>query len=463
MATIQSPGIGSGLDVNSIVESLVAAERGPATSRMDRKEADLQVKISTLGAMKAGLSEFRSSFSALKSTTTFNSRSVAVGGEGITASAGTAAAPGSYEIKVEQLATNHKMSTRAVDSEAAVVGSGELAITVGDKSYTVLIAEDAQSLADVRDAINDTLKDAGVKASLVNTGNLDGNTKTRLILSSEISGSDGKVQVTATDGPIADGGEGLENLFSGGKKNLVTAQDAVIRVDGYKVTSSSNTLTNVIQGVTIDLKEADADTAIDLTVSEDNSSFTGEIKKFVEGYNALMDVLQSADSYDSESQASGALFGDSVMRSFRMNMSSTMGHMDRSSNSPYNSLAALGVTTDATGRLSLDESKLNTALEKGYDDVVEFFTADETGFATRMDNFVYGYSRFDGIVQGRLDGLDNRISDINEQRVTLDQRVAKIEQRYRAQFQLLDQMMSQLNNTSSYLAAQLGNLSSGDG
>ncbi len=210
----------------------------------------------------------------------------------------------------------------------------------------------------------------------------------------------------------------------------------------------------MIEGVTLDLKKADVDELTTLTVAEDTSSFTAEVQKFVEGYNALQEVLSTADSYDSDTQASGALFGDSVMRGFRMSMSTTLGYIDRTAVSSYSSLAAMGITTDEAGYLSLDESKLDTALANGYDDVVNFFTNDETGFGKRMDDFVYGYSRFDGIVQGRLDGLDNRVADINEQRISLEDRLVKVEARYRAQFSALDQAMSALTTTSSYLTAQ---------
>lgn len=457
MATIQSPGIGSGLDVNSIVDSLVSAERGPATARMDRKEADLQVKISALGAMKAGLSEFRTSFSNLKTSTTFNSRAATFSNaDMVEVSAGTAANAGDYSIKIKQLAQGQKMASAGYESEAAAVGSGELTITVGDKDYSVEIPEDSNTLADIRDAINSTLKGEGVVASLLNVDDGAGGTHTRMTITSGSSGSDGEISFSATPDPIVGSEPGLQS-FIDDMEELVAAQDAIVEIDGLTVTSSSNTLSNVIEGVTLTLKSADEEVLSTLSVTEDSSSITNEIKSFVEGYNALMEVLSSADNYDSENQTSGALFGDSVMRGFRLSMSTTLGFIDRTASSAYSSLAAMGITTDESGLLQLEESKLNTALEKGFDDVVDFFTNDETGFASRLDDFVYGYSRFDGIVQGRLDGLEARIDDINEQRVSLADRLVKVEARYRTQFQALDQIMSQLNTTSGYLAAQLGN------
>lgn len=487
MASIQSPGIGSGLDVNGIVESLVAAESGPATARMDQKEADLQVQLSALGTMKSGLSEFRSTFSNLKTTTTFNSRTATVSGEGFEASAGTAANAGTYSIKVNQLAQGQKMVSAGFDSEAASVGSGELIVTVGDSNYTVQIAEDANTLGDIRDAINSTLSGEGVVASILNVDDGEGGTHSRMTLTSGTTGSDGEITLSIGSGdgsgdegddsgdgglggvlgggeagegePAAEPGPGLQSLIDG-MEELVAAQDAIVEIDGLTVTSSSNTLTNVIEGVTLDLLAVNEDETGTLTIAEDNSSFVSEIQSFIEGYNTLMGLLSAADSYDSDSQASGALFGDSVMRGFRMSMSTTLGYIDKSSPSSFSSLAAMGITTNESGQLELDESKLTTALENGYDDVVDFFTAEDTGFAQRLDDFVYSYSSFDGLVQVRLDGLDARMSEIGDQRVALADRVAKVEARYRSQFQALDLMMSQLSTTSSYLAAQLSSTSS---
>jgi len=462
MPSIQSPGIGSGLDVNSIVDSLVAAERGPATTRMDQKEAKLQVQISALGAMRSGLSEFRASFSALKTTSTFNSRAATVNTEDIVkVDAGTAANPGEYSLKVMQLAQGQKLATAGYESEAAAIGSGELTVTVGEKDYVVDIPEDTKSLSDVRDAINDSLRSAGVTATLLNVDDGEGGTHTRMTLTSGASGSEGEITLSAVEDPATGDEPGLLSLIAR-VEELVEARDAIVEIDGLQVTSSSNSLKNVIAGVSIELTKADPENVTTLTVAEDHSGFTTEVEKMVEGYNALLDVLASADSYDNENQTSGALFGDSVMRGFRMSMSTTMGYIDRTSASSYNSLAAMGITTDETGRLVLDKGKLETAIASGDEDVVNFFTAEDTGFTQRLDDMVYGYSRFDGIVQSRLDGLDRRVSDIADQRSNLEERLVKVEARYRNQFQGLDQIMSQLNTTSGYLAAQLGNNNNSD-
>lgn len=460
MATIQSPGIGSGLDVNGIVESLVAAERGPATARMDTKEAGYQVKISALGAMKSSLSDFRSTFANLKTSTTFNSRSATLSSaDTIEASAGTAADPGVYEVKVLQLAQGQKMVTGGFESEGSIVGSGELTVTVGEKDYVIEIPEETQSLSDIRDAINSALREEGVTASLLNVDDGEGGTHTRMTITSGQSGSEGEISISAVADPITGDEPGLQSLVDG-LEELVAAQDAIVEIDGLSVTASSNTLSNVIEGVTLNLNAVDVDETTTLTIEEDNSSFVAEMTKFVEGYNVLMESLSTADSYDSDSQSSGALFGDSVMRGFRLNLSSTLGYIDRGSSSSFSSLAAMGVTTDESGNLELDESKLNAALESGYDEVVNFFTNEETGFGQRLDDFVYGYSKFDGVVQGSLDSLNARVADITEQRIDLDERVAKVEARYRAQFSALDAIMSQLTTTSGYLAAQLNNNSS---
>lgn len=456
MTTIQSPGIGSGLDVNSIVESLVAAESGPASTRMDTKEANLQVKISALGVMKSSLSDFRTTFADLKTSTTFNSRTASLSsGDTMEAEAGTAANPGAYEIKVLQLAQGQKMVSGGFESEAAAVGSGELTVTVGETDYTVEIPEDTKTLADIRDAINTTLSGEGVTASLLNVDDGEGGTHTRMTITSGESGSDGEVTLTATPDAVTDGEPGLQSLVDG-MEELVSAQDAIVEIDGLSVTSSSNTLTNVIEGVTLTLNAADLEEgSTTLTIEEDNSSVTDAVTAFVEGYNVLMETLATADSYDSDSETSGALFGDSVLRSFRLSLSTTLGYIDSGSTDSYSSLAAMGITTDESGYLVVEDSKLNSALASDYDQVVDFFVNEDTGFGQRLDDFIYGYSSSDGVVQGRLDGLNASVSDITEQRYALEERMIALETRYRSQFSALDEVMSQLNSTSSFLVNAL--------
>ncbi|MEM7379098.1 MAG: flagellar filament capping protein FliD, partial [Pseudomonadota bacterium] len=338
MATIQSPGIGSGLDVNNIVESLVEAEGAPARQRLDSREARLQVQISALGALKSAASEFRSSLSSLKTTTTFNTRSISANQEGLVSlDAGTAAIPGTYNMKVLELAQAQKSATAGFASEGVAVGTGTLTVTVGEQSFDIEVDESNNTLAGLRDAINDALSGQGVSATLLNVDDPDdpdGGSHTRMLITSEKSGSDQEItfSVADDDGNNTDAG-GLSALATDNLEVLSAAKDAVVEIEGLTVTSATNKLENVIDGVTIELTKADPDTEIEITVAEDHSEVTEAVNQFVEGYNALMTSIAGSDTFDTDTDTAGALLGDASVRAFKLALSRIMGTIDREAES----------------------------------------------------------------------------------------------------------------------------------
>jgi len=262
MASIQSPGIGSGLDVNNIVESLVEAEGAPARQRLDSREARLQVQISALGALKSASSDFRSSLSSLKTTSTFNTRSITANEEGfVSLDAGTASVPGSYRMKVLELAQAQKSATAGFASEAVEVGTGTLTVAIGEKTIDIEVDESNNNLSGLRDAINDALAGEGISATLLNVDDGEGGTHTRMLITSEKSGADQAITFSVED---ADGNNtdatGLSALATENLEVLSEAKDAIVEIEGLTVTSATNKLENVIDGVTIELTKADPDT-----------------------------------------------------------------------------------------------------------------------------------------------------------------------------------------------------------
>lgn len=457
MATIQSPGIGSGLDVNSIVESLIEAEGAVAQQSLDSREARLQVQISALGALKSAASEFRASLSGLKTTSTFNTRSITANQEGLVSlEAGTAAVPGSYRMKVLQLAQAQKVATIGFDSEGVALGTGTLNVNIGERSFAIEVDDSNNTLAGLRDAINDALGGEGISATLLNVDDPDdpeGGTHTRMLITSEKSGSDQVVtfSVADDDGNNTDT-SGLSALASSNLELLSEARDSIVEIEGLTVTSATNTLENVVDGVTIELTKADLDTEIEITVAEDHTEVIDAVNQFVEGYNTLITSIAGSDSYDSDSETAGALLGDASVRSFRLALIRIMGTIDREAESAYNSLPAIGITTNTDGTLTLDSSTLERALESNREDVLNLFTREDAGIGVQLDDMAYAYSRFDGVFTSRLEGLDARVDDIADERIALQARLDASEARYRSQFEALDQLMSTLTQTGSFLA-----------
>src|SRR5262245_36867638 len=223
MATISSTGIGSGLDIDSLVSKLVAAERSAGQTRIDNKKGKLTEQFSAMAQLMGGMSAFQSSLNSLVSSSSFNSRKVSVSNEAaFTAKATSSAAPGSYDVQVEQLAKASQLGSDPFASASAAVGTGTLTIAVGDSSFSIQVGEGGNSLANIRDAINRAPDNKGVQASLLT--DVDG---THLVLTSVKTGEDYALAVTASGG-----NGGLEQFESMEVRN--EAQDAVVFVSGYE-------------------------------------------------------------------------------------------------------------------------------------------------------------------------------------------------------------------------------------
>ena len=269
--TLSSPGIGSGLDVNGIVSKLMAVESQPLND-LNTQEAAYQAKISAYGSVKSALSTFQTALSSLTDPTSFQSLSATVGATGVlAASAAAPAVAGNYSIEVTQLAQAQKLASSGFASTNTVVGTGTLTFDFGTfdgttytpngatGSQTVTIGSGQGTLAGIRDAVN--AANIGVTATIVNDGSANGN---RLVFTSTNSGASNSIRVSVAD---ADGNNtdtsGLSQLAYnpsaavGAGKNLVqnvAAQNALLNIDGIAVSKPTNTITDAIQGVTLNLQ-----------------------------------------------------------------------------------------------------------------------------------------------------------------------------------------------------------------
>src|SRR5688572_25468452 len=158
MAGIQASGVGSGLDINSLVAQLVSAENASRSGPILRREAAATTKISALGTLKGALSGFKSALTSLRNLDVFSVRkATSADATRFTATASSAAAAGSYDIEVKNLASAHRLASNPyLTGATTAIGYGSLAITVGEESFDVEIAQDANTLEDIRDAINDS-------------------------------------------------------------------------------------------------------------------------------------------------------------------------------------------------------------------------------------------------------------------------------------------------------------------
>lgn len=389
MASITSPGIGSGLDVTSLVNSLVTAEGQPAAQRLDTREAKLQAQLSALGSVKSALSTFKGALSSLTNAASFQKRSAVSGNADLfTATVSGTPAAGSYEIEVTHLAQAHKLASAPFTDTLSAVGTGTLTFQFGDPTkpaQTVTIADGDNSLTGVRDAVN--AANIGVRASIVK-----GDNGYQLVFSATNSGTDNSLRITVAESP-ADGTNtdlnGLSRLAYdpaaavGDGKNLTevsAAEDAVVMIDGIQVTSATNTISDAIAGVTLTLKKEEIGTKATLDVSLDKTSAATAVEGFVNGFNNLVGTFTQLSGYNAETKQGGILIGDSGLRSILSQLRGVLGSPVEGLDGTYRALADLGIKTQADGTLSLDKTKLNAALDSNFDDIGRLFAA--TGVAT---------------------------------------------------------------------------------
>jgi len=395
MAT--TSGIGSVLDVNTIVSNLMNVERAPLTKVATQKTA-YQSQISAYGTLKSALSTFQTSVNALSSLSKFNAQSVTSSNTNVlTATSSGSATVGSYDISVSQLAKSQKLSVGGFASTSDVVGTGSLTISFGTftpevttpftaSSFTpnaaksdinITIDSSNNTLAGVRDAIN--AANASVSATIVNDG-----TTNRLVITSKDTGEVNslKIAVTDSDGNNTDA-SGLSKLAYdpqatvGNGKNLSVLQDAknaMLKIDGIDIVKSSNSISDAIEGVTLSLVGLTSGSALNLSVATNQDAIKTSVTSFVDAYNKLDTTLRNLTKFDETGQSNGVLLGDSTARSV-INQIRAVMNTAVANGSSINSLTQIGVTFQRDGKLSLDSTKFSNAVSNNFSDIASLFAA----------------------------------------------------------------------------------------
>ncbi len=448
---LTSSGIGSGLDIDSLVTQLVRAEGSAPSFRLNKREAAFQSDLSAIGQLKSALSEFQSSLSSLNSDTGLQPRSASSSDATLfSTSADNTALAGVYNLEVLTLAQSEKIRTNSfTDSDTEVIGTGTLDISLGATTFQIGVDGSNNTLEGIRDAINAASDNPGITASIIN---VDGGPQ--LVLDSGNIGAANTITVAAVDDDGADGFD-LARLDSANLVVAQAAQDATFNLDGQLVTKGSNSFSDVIAGVTIDLKKAEVGTTETLTVEMDKGAISAKINRFANTYNKLTDTLRGLSSFDPETKVAGPLQGDSALRGVQNSLRNILG--GTSDGSPFGTLAGIGVTTDEAGHFQVDGSKLDEALSADFTSISQLF-AGENGLASKLDETLGRYLASDGVLESRTSGLKAGIKGVADDREQLGKRLASIEKRYRAQFNAMDTLLGQLQSTSGFLSQQLSNL-----
>jgi flagellar hook-associated protein 2 len=390
---ISAPGVGSNLDVSSIVSQLMTIEQRPRLL-LDAKEAAFQAQLSAYGQLRGALSALESAVGGLADPARFEGRSASVGDSTVvSASAGAAAANATYEVAVTQLAQRQSLTTAGQASLTASVGSGATTtltfefgtISGGTLSAgiytgasfaqngsvatrTVTLDASNNSLQGIRDAIN--AANVGVMASILNVG---GATPYRLSLQSAAGGSAASLRIGVS------GDATLDSLFAydpAATQNLtqtVAAQDANLSVNGVAITSGSNTLADAIQGVTLSLAKAGTTT---VTIGRDPAAAQLAAQGFVKAYNDLNTLLHNLTRFDAENDGSGALVGDSAARTIQSQLRNALSSALAGGNgNTLRVLSQVGMSFQKDGSLALDSGKLSQALASDPAGVARLFAS----------------------------------------------------------------------------------------
>lgn len=448
MAGISSPGVGSGLDIGSIVSQLVAAERAPAQSIINRESAELSAELSAFGTLKSKLGTIEDALTSLAELKTERSTSVS-DSDRLGVSATPEAFTGNYRIQIEQLARAQTLASAGYADTETAVGNGTITLSVGDAD-PVEVAIDAENntLQGIADAIN--AADAGVGASIINDGS-----GFRLVLNAQDTGADNTVSVTVADddGNSTDT-SGLSALAAANLSETVAAQDARFTVNGLSIISASNVNDSAIQGLTLTLKQFDPATTVTIAVTPDENAVKAALQAFVEGYNGLINQVKQFTAYDPETRRGGVLVGDSLLRGIVADLQNGLFDPVEGAPAEFDNLVELGITTDRDGKMQLDEELLDAAMAEDFGGVVSMLNQAATGFKS----LVSGMLETGGVIESRTEGIETRLEDVDEEQIDLNRRMAGLEERLLAKFTAMDQLVAQLQTTSNYLTQQLANL-----
>jgi flagellar hook-associated protein 2 len=471
MATISSPGVGSGLDVNSIVTQLVAIERQPIV-QLQSQASSLQTKLSAFGKLQSDLSALRDAASALTRPSTWSDTTgTSSDSAAVTVTTGANNLPGTYSVEVTSLAKSQSNISKTYAAATDFVGEGTLHIELGSwgagNSFTanpdatavdIAVGPPAKSLAEVRDMVN--AANAGITATVLTDAS-----GARLVFRSTSTGGANGFRITATDtdGNNVDTG-GLSALAFDPSVGVITmaqalaAANASALINGAPVSSATNTLANVVDGMTLTLQR-ETTAPVQVTTAADKGAIRKKVEAFVTAYNELNNELVAQTKYDAANKTAGPLQGDSAAVGLRSLLRNTLRGTS-SASATFTRLADIGFDVQQDGSITQNASKLDNALANLGEMKKLFANSDSlvpanNGFATLFRTQADQALGVDGSLASRSDGLRERISQNEKRQAELETRVTQTEARLRKQYTALDTQMGQLQSLSTYVTQQM--------
>ncbi len=453
---------GSVIDVSSLVSQLVAATRAPQDALISNQTQAVTTQISAIGTLKGALSAFQSALGAIDTPSSFAAMTANTSDSTIfSASAGSGAVAGTYPVTVSQLAQGQQLVSKGfAGGSSSTIGTGTLQLTLGSSSFSVSIDSTDDTVEGLAAAINGAGANPGLTATVIN-----GTDGAHLVLSSTLTGAANTIGVTETEGG---GALAAVTYGSGNTANYTqnaAAQDAAFSISGIDYTSSSNTVSNALDGVTLTLlgttptsgTGGGAATPETLTVANDTPTIESNISAFVKAYNTLVTSVSALNSYDPTTGTAGPLLGDALMSGVQNEIRSTLYSVVNTGSAVYNSLASVGITTNSDGSLSLNNSTLQSALATAPTAVSALFSGT-SGIASGLNTQLTGELSSGGVIDSRSQTLVQQENALSEQTNQLNTKMDALTASLTQQYSALNTLLSSLQSTSAYLSQQFAAL-----
>lgn len=439
---LTSQGLGSGLDIASLVSSLVNAQIQPQQTLLQSQQTADQATISALGTVKSALSSLQSSINAIATGGALTQLSAQSSSSSVfTASAGAGAVAGSYQVVVQTLAQANTIESSSFSSSSATVPTGSYSFKAGGKSFSVTIDSSNDTLSGLAAAINSAGNNT-VSASIVN-----GSSGSYLLLSANQTGTANAVSVTSA--PVS---------FS----SVQGASDATGTIDGIAFDSASNVVSNALSNVTLNLASAAPTQTLTLSVSPNTQSAASAVQSFVSAFNAAVSLLSTDTAYTpgtgtpgssaTPTGTAGPLLGDVAVESLQQQLQAIVGQSIGGSNA-YILLSQIGVTGNADGTLTVDSAALSSALQQNTGAVQSLFSGSN-GIGTQLDNLlngVIGTPGTTGTIDAETNALQSQVNGINNQLSNLSTQSSQLTSQYNAEFNAMDNIVAGYKSTANLL------------
>ncbi len=473
---ISSPGIGSGLNITSIVSQLVAVEQQPV-QLLQAKGSTLQTKLSVFGQVKSELSALQDAAHALMDSGTWDSKSFSSGNtSAVTGTATASALSSSFSLEVGNLATAQSLKTVGVSSTYKATATGKLNIQLGqwgaNGSFTgagSAVSVDVttgDSLATIAAAINAKQATAGVTATIITSGSTQ-----QLLLRGTATGAQSGFQITADSGleqfgypktvttpAVLDSlGAVLTPAVYSGMTSTQDATDANFTVDGIAITSATNTVTDAVPGVTLNLL-AKTSSPVQVSIDVDKTAIKAKIQTFQDAYNKLTADLKTQTAYNAATKVGGPLLGDGTVTGMQTMLRSLVGGNGPAGNS-IGRLSDLGLEIQADGSLSTNSTKLDSALQDPVN-VKAFFaasgaTAADSGVARRIYDFAFGALGVSGSITAHSAAFQRAIDQNTKTIDKFNTHIADYQKQLLAQYNAMDASVAKLNSLGTFVSSQI--------